>query len=98
MKGRVAFWFRIRRQGEEIFSEVLFKLFGQKCSSCNPSLSVDEVTLLFCNFNESHSLIRVKCFFISLNSCLRCGIPMKSKMLSDSFQAKSSLPITEEGR
>ena len=33
MKGRVAFWFRIRQRGDHmIFCEALFKLFGQQCN------------------------------------------------------------------
>ena len=35
MKGRVVFWFRIRRQGDQIVCEALFKLFGQQCNFCN---------------------------------------------------------------
>jgi len=34
MKGRVSFWFRIRREQEEIKPEAVFKYFGQKCNRC----------------------------------------------------------------
>lgn len=45
MKGKVIFWFRIRRQGDQIISEVLFKLFGQQCIFCTDS-SADEVHIV----------------------------------------------------
>ncbi|KAI9553922.1 hypothetical protein GHT06_019192 [Daphnia sinensis] len=46
MKGRVVFWFRVRRQGEQIVSEALFKLFGQQCGFCSDSDSIDELEFL----------------------------------------------------
>ncbi|KAK4007965.1 hypothetical protein OUZ56_013124 [Daphnia magna] len=46
MKGRVVFWFRVRRQGEHIVSEALFKLFGQQCSFCSNSDSIYEFEFL----------------------------------------------------
>ncbi len=33
-KGRVVFWYRMRRQGEEIICQVLFKIYGQQCNKC----------------------------------------------------------------
>ena len=46
MKGRVAFWFRVRHEGDQVFHEVIFKLFGQQCKVCNDSESSDEVIML----------------------------------------------------
>ena len=45
MKGRVVFWYRMRRQGDQILCEVLFKLFGQQCIFCteNSLVTSDEV-------------------------------------------------------
>ena len=34
MKGRIAFWYRMRRQGENIVPEVLFMNYGQQCNRC----------------------------------------------------------------
>ena len=34
MKGRVVFWYRLRRQGDQLIAEVLFKLYGQQCNTC----------------------------------------------------------------
>jgi hypothetical protein len=42
-KGLVAFWFRMRRQGEETVSEVLFKPYGQQCSRCSQQTLCEEV-------------------------------------------------------
>ena len=39
LKGRVVFWYRIRRQGNQIISEVLFKLYGQQCKKCQHNSS-----------------------------------------------------------
>ena len=47
MKGRVAFWFRIRRQGDHILCEALFKLFGQQCNFCNHLYSSSEVIIKY---------------------------------------------------
>lgn len=57
MKGQVAFWFRIRRQGDQVLCEALFKLFGQKCSICNQPDSFNEVII---NFSLSCSVISHK--------------------------------------
>ncbi|EFX86492.1 hypothetical protein DAPPUDRAFT_97469 [Daphnia pulex] len=46
MKGRVSFWFRIRRQGDQVLCEALFKLFGQKCNICNQPDSFNESEFL----------------------------------------------------
>ena len=35
MKGRVVFWYRMRRQGEQIVAETQFKLYGQQCHRCD---------------------------------------------------------------
>ena len=61
---RVSFWFRIRRQGEQIFCEVLFKLFGQKCNFCNPSESVNEVIPLFFLISSLSSLTNDVFYFL----------------------------------
>jgi hypothetical protein len=42
-KGRVVFWYRIRRQGKEIICQVLFKLYGQQCNRCVPQTVSQEV-------------------------------------------------------
>ena len=41
MKGRVVFWYRMRRQGDEIVAETLFKLYGQQCNRCNNQQKVN---------------------------------------------------------
>ncbi|XP_032793936.2 uncharacterized protein LOC116930648 [Daphnia magna] len=35
MKGRVVFWYRMRRHDNVIFSEARFKLYGQQCNRCH---------------------------------------------------------------
>jgi NADPH-dependent 7-cyano-7-deazaguanine reductase QueF len=37
----------IRRQGDQVLCEALFKLFGQKCSICNQPDSFDEEIISF---------------------------------------------------
>lgn len=34
MKGRVVFWYRMRRHDDLIISETQFKLYGQQCKRC----------------------------------------------------------------
>ena len=34
MKGRVVFWYRMRRHNNVIISEAHFKLYGQQCNRC----------------------------------------------------------------
>lgn len=55
MKGRVSFWFRIRREQEEIKPEAVFKYFGQKCNRCQSRPQVKG-----CN-----SVIELKCININ---------------------------------
>ena len=46
-KGRVVFWnfwYRMRRQGEEIICQVLFKLYGQQCNKCMQLILSQQVT------------------------------------------------------
>ena len=57
MKGRVAFWFRIRRQGDQIVCEALFKLFGQQCNFCNQRDSSSKVIVWWILFIGNFSLI-----------------------------------------
>ena len=40
MKGRVFFWYRLWRQGDQILAEVLFKIYGQQCNQCPYSMEV----------------------------------------------------------
>ena len=65
MKGRVAFWFRIRRQGDQIVCEALFKLFGQQCNFCNQRDSSSEVIVWWILFIRNFSLIfKLLLFFV----------------------------------
>ena len=94
MKGRVAFWFRIRRQGDQIVCEALFKLFGQQCNFCNQRDSSSEVIVWWILFIGNFSLILFYCLYFC-SSWLRFGIRTRSRMLLVSLQAKSSCHTTE---
>ena len=61
MKGRVAFWFRVRRQGDQILCEALFKLFGQQCNFCNQPHSYEVVDCCHL-FNANRFLIHAISF------------------------------------
>lgn len=50
MKGRVVFWYRMRRHDNVIFSEARFKLYGQQCNRChkNRQVNLSFITQLQC--------------------------------------------------
>lgn len=47
VKGRALFWYRLRRQGDAILPEILFKLYGQQCNQCPEDLEVRLPTKFF---------------------------------------------------
>ena len=73
MKGRVAFWFRIRRQGDQIVCEALFKLFGQQCNFCNQRDSSSEVIVWWILFIRSLIFQLLLWFFTVPDSNLVSG-------------------------
>jgi len=76
MKGRVMFWYRIRRQDDRILCESLFQLFGQQCSRC---LDISQVRSI-CNHSINRYFNEYILFLLeSRHSSRRCGIMKKSK-------------------
>ena len=65
MKGRAVFWYRLRRQGEEIIAEVHFKLYGQRCDRCCRHTSDDAFLTPLWYYEEIENAMR----FLSTHVC-----------------------------
>jgi len=81
-KGRVVFWYRIRRQGDEIICQVLFKLYGQQCCKCMQQTLAQQVQANVNVINVLATFFNVFIFFFSLfsrNFSFRSGTQKRSK-------------------